>query len=180
MASHSILASAPATAELLSPSQATSRLHKLTGHSLGHRAPVQGDQMDYIIPVLPAGVHLKWLWGKNGDALHRWTWLLLSFCQKNWTKLSVSTIWRAGCSLELLFYPLQLITGSFSHHLAPPSSCFQRTHITPSSYSIIRGNLTQEQMLCSEGCLLGFLTAATILTSVGPLKWWVPSSICKQ
>lgn len=69
MASHTILASAPAIAELPSPSQVTSRLHKLTGHSLGHRAPVQGDQIDYIIPVLPAGVHLKRLGGKNRDAL---------------------------------------------------------------------------------------------------------------
>lgn len=61
MASHSILASGLPIAELPSPSQATSRLHKLTGHSLGHRAPVQGDQMDNIIPVLPTGVHPKQL-----------------------------------------------------------------------------------------------------------------------
>lgn len=78
MASHSILASALPIAELSSPSQATSRLHKLTRHSLGHRAPVQGAQMSYIIPALPTGVHLKQLGGKNRDALHRW--LLLSFC----------------------------------------------------------------------------------------------------
>lgn len=97
MASHSILASALPTAELSSPSQATSRLHKLTGHSLEHRAPVQGDQMSYIMPVLPTEVHLKQLEGKNRDGSAQVGLAAAELLLKNWATLNVSTIWRAGC-----------------------------------------------------------------------------------
>lgn len=154
MASHSILASALPIAALPSPSQATSRLHKLTGHSLGHRAPVQGDQIDYIIPVLPTGVHLKQLGGKNRVALHRWTWLLLSFCQKNWAKSSVSTIWRAGCSLECPSYSLQLI----AHHRqlftsSSTSLLMLLENISPHPHMASSVVTHTEKMPCSEGCL---------------------------
>lgn len=58
---------------------------------------------------------------------------------KNWAKSSASTILRAGCPLELLFYSFQFTAHhrQFSHHPAPPCSCCQRTYITPSSYGII-------------------------------------------
>lgn len=56
MASRSILASAPAIEKLPSPSpgELHGMLHELIGHPLGNRAPVQGDQMDSIVPILPA------------------------------------------------------------------------------------------------------------------------------
>lgn len=95
--------------------------------------------MDDIIPVLPTGVHPKWLGGKNRDALHRWACLLLSFCQKIWLSQVLVPFGEQVAAWNSYLSPFssQLITGSFSHHLAPPCSHFQRAHITLSSYGII-------------------------------------------
>lgn len=131
MASHSILASAPAIAEPPSPSpgELHGMPHKLTRHSLGHRALVQGDQTDSTVPVLPTGVHRKGLGGRNKHPLCRWAWMTLNFCYLSWAKPSVSIIWRVGCSLKLMFYPLrltahhrQLFTSSSTSSLAPPEN----------------------------------------------------------
>lgn len=133
MTSRSILASAPAIVELPSPSpgELHGTLHELIRHPLGRKAPMQGDQMDSIVPVLPTGVHHKGLRGRNRHPPHSWAWVLLSLCHKSWAKVSLSTIWRAGCSLEVIFYPLQLTahhgqlftSSSTSLLMSPETAC---------------------------------------------------------
>ena len=99
MASCSILASAPATAELPCPSPGELQvLHELIGHPLG---------TEFLCKVI------RWTpqqgaGGKEQAPSQRWAWVLLSFCHNSWAKPSVSTVWRVSCSLELVFYPFQL------------------------------------------------------------------------